>query len=309
MNARDFLIEILTEGVDDPGILKCVFMAGGPGSGKSFTAKEIFGVGKGLIQSFSAGGLKIVNSDTAFEKGLKDNGINPKDLGKIEKENPELWNKLTVGDTSVRGRAQAITKKQQSFYEAGRLGMIIDGTGDNFSKIADKKKKAEELGYDCYMIFVNTSLEVALERNRNRDRTLSDDLVSDIWQNCQNNLGAFQQLFKNKFTIVDNTVYAPIPKGIQKAIDRFLREPIKNQIGKKWVETARKLKRAKLIDETRTLNESLNIIMEKNVPTDAAKWSYWKGQAKKKFDVYPSAYANGWAAKMYKKAGGGWKTE
>ena len=47
--------------------------------------------------------------------------------------------------------------------------------------------------------------------------------------------------------------------------------------------------------------------MEKNCPTDASKWSYYKSQAKKKFDVYPSAYANGWAAKQYKGAGGSWK--
>lgn len=48
-------------------------------------------------------------------------------------------------------------------------------------------------------------------------------------------------------------------------------------------------------------------IMEKNVPTDPSKWSYYKGQAKKKFEVYPSAYANAWAAKKYKEAGGGWR--
>ena len=56
-----------------------------------------------------------------------------------------------------------------------------------------------------------------------------------------------------------------------------------------------------------TLEEKLNLFLEKNVPTQPAKWSYYKSQAKKKFDVYPSAYANAWAAKMYKKAGGGWK--
>jgi hypothetical protein len=55
------------------------------------------------------------------------------------------------------------------------------------------------------------------------------------------------------------------------------------------------------------LEERVQLFLEKNCPTDASKWSYWKGQAKKKFDVYPSAYANGWAAKMYKDAGGGWK--
>ena len=58
-----------------------------------------------------------------------------------------------------------------------------------------------------------------------------------------------------------------------------------------------------------SFEEQLNLFLEKNVPTDASKWSYYKGQAKKKFDVYPSAYANGWAAKQYKAAGGGWKKE
>jgi hypothetical protein len=55
------------------------------------------------------------------------------------------------------------------------------------------------------------------------------------------------------------------------------------------------------------LEERLNLFLERNIPTDKSKWSYYKSQAKKKFDVYPSAYANAWAAKMYKKAGGGWR--
>ena len=59
--------------------------------------------------------------------------------------------------------------------------------------------------------------------------------------------------------------------------------------------------------EESTNEQKLNLFLEKNVPTDPSKWSYYKAQAKKKFDVYPSAYANGWAAKQYKAAGGGWK--
>ena len=51
----------------------------------------------------------------------------------------------------------------------------------------------------------------------------------------------------------------------------------------------------------------LNMFLEKNTPTNPSKWSYYKSQAKKKFDVYPSAYANAWAAKQYKAAGGGWR--
>ena len=244
---KEVFIQMITEGVDDPGILKCVFMAGGPGSGKSYTAMEIFGVGKELTQSFSAGGLKLVNSDTAFEKGLKDNGIDPKDLARIEKEEPELWDMITRDPGGIRAKAKALTQKQQSFYEAGRLGMIIDGTGDEVEKIKAKKKHAEALGYDCYMVFVNTSLEVALERNAKRDRTLPEDLVTDIWKACQNNLGKFQSIFSGNMVIVDNTVYKPINKAVQKAVDGFVRKPIYNQIGKKWIQNAKALKKARLI--------------------------------------------------------------
>ena len=55
-------------------------------------------------------------------------------------------------------------------------------------------------------------------------------------------------------------------------------------------------------------NESLQLD-EKNVPTNPELWSRAKAAAKRKFDVYPSAYANGWAAKWYKKRGGSWRTE
>jgi predicted kinase len=305
-NLKEIIVDILTEGVDDPGILKCVFMAGGPGSGKSYTAKEIFGVGKGLTSSFSASGLKIVNSDTAFEKGMKDNGINPKDLARIEKEDPELWDKIT-GKDSIRSRAKALTQKQQSFYEAGRLGMIIDGTGDEVEKIKKKKQHAEKLGYDCYMVFVNTSLEVALERNAKRDRTLPEDLVTDIWKACQNNLGKFQSIFSGNMVIVDNTVYKPINKNVQKAVDRFIRKPIYNRIGQKWIQTARALKKARLIKANKNTEGKVNLFFEENVPTKPEKWDYAVSQAKEKFDVYPSAYANAWASKKYKELGGGWR--
>ena len=146
LNIKEALLEqMIIEGVDDPGILKCIFMAGGPGSGKSFTAMEIFGIDKKLKSSFSSTGLKSVNSDSAFEKGLKDNGIDPRKLADIEKNDAELWNKIANNDDSIRNKAKALTKKQKSFYEAGRLGMIIDGTGLVYNKIQKNKKYAESL--------------------------------------------------------------------------------------------------------------------------------------------------------------------
>ena len=250
LNIKETILEqMIIEGVDDPGILKCVFMAGGPGSGKSFTAMEIFGIDKKLKTSFSSFGLKSVNSDAAFEAGLKKNGIDPKDLARIEKEEPELWDKITATPGGIRDRAKQLTAKQKSFYEAGRLGMIIDGTGHVYSKIEKNKKHAESLGYDTYMVFVNTSLEVAQERNKQRDRVLPDDLLEKSWKDVQNNLGKFQNLFGGNFRIVDNTVYKPIAKQVQKAVNAFVRKKVYNPIGKKWIQTARALKKNKLINK------------------------------------------------------------
>jgi len=61
------------------------------------------------------------------------------------------------------------------------------------------------------------------------------------------------------------------------------------------------------LPKNESILKEIELFLEKNIPTDKSKWSYYKSQAKKKFDVYPSAYANAWAAKMYKKAGGGWR--
>jgi hypothetical protein len=73
--------------------------------------------------------------------------------------------------------------------------------------------------------------------------------------------------------------------------------------GKKPINVSTKPK-----NETMNIEERLNLFLEKNCPTDPGKWSASKSAAKSKFDVYPSAYANGWAAKNYKGKGGGWKT-
>ena len=240
-------MDLLNEGVDDPGILKCIFLAGGPGSGKSTVAKELFGISKAT--SFSASGLKTINSDNAFEAGLKKSGIDSKQLANIEKNDPELWDIIQGKSTnSIRSQAKDITNQMRTFYEAGRLGMIVDGTGNDTSKIKSQKERAEKLGYDCYMVFVNTSLEVAKYRNSMRDRVMPDNLVTNIWKDCQNNMGKFQTMFSGNFRIVDNSKTGNnITSDIQKGVDGFIREPLRNPIGKKWVTQARILKQANII--------------------------------------------------------------
>jgi hypothetical protein len=60
-------------------------------------------------------------------------------------------------------------------------------------------------------------------------------------------------------------------------------------------------------ESEKEMYEAMEIDESKNCPTDPSKWAASKAAAKRKFDVYPSAYANGWAAKNYKAKGGGWR--
>ena len=69
-----------------------------------------------------------------------------------------------------------------------------------------------------------------------------------------------------------------------------------------------KMKGGKMVPDCVPKNEESGQIDEKNKPTNPALWSRAKSMARSKFDVYPSAYANGWASKWYKSKGGGWKS-
>ena len=241
------LKDLLEEGVFDKGILKAVFMAGGPGSGKSYVAGEIFGIPKKINVSMS--GLKSVNSDTEFEFLLKKFGFDTFGTGRLDIDQwpDEVFDAIAGGDEdsdsmTVRKKAKLLTIARKKQYMEGRLGMIIDGTGHDYAKLSKEKKQLEAMGYDCYMIFVNTSLPVALKRNSERARRLPKDLLTKSWKDVQNNLGKFQGLFGSKFAIVDNSKFLK-PEDAQKKfgmlakkyITKFISKPIKNRIGKMWV--------------------------------------------------------------------------
>jgi len=227
--------EFLNEGINDPGILKVFFMAGGPGSGKSYVATELFDFPKGAMSSVSyATGLKLVNNDNAFERELKNAGLDPGKLADYAADE-DMWDNIVM---PLRNKAKGITKRMQDNYIGGRLGQVVDGTGKDFDKIAGLRKLYQDLGYDTYMVFVNTSKEVALERNQNRERKLADKMVAKMWKQVQDNLGKFQKLFgANNMLIVDNSSYdnQNILDQIEKAVMSRIKAPVKNPIGKKWM--------------------------------------------------------------------------
>ena len=211
----------IEEGVNDPAIFKAVFLAGGPGSGKSFI------VGKTGLPAL---GFKVVNSDDAFESAMKKAGM---------EMDPD--NIFSVKGQELRGKAKKLTAAKQAMYIKGRLGLCIDGTGKDTAKLTNQAKELKKLGYDVAMIFVNTDLATAQARNKARARTLPADEVEKYWTTVQKNIGSFQTLFgKQKFTVVDNSEGKDYQKETTRAyreITKFVSAEPDNATAKKWIKS------------------------------------------------------------------------
>lgn len=95
-----------------------------------------------------------------------------------------------------------------------------------------------KLGYAVYMIFVNTDLETAMNRNNNRPRSLPDDMVNKMWKEVQNNIGKFQGLFRNRMIIVDNSEGSDIEQSTLDAytkIKTWSEKTPENSIAVQWI--------------------------------------------------------------------------
>ena len=213
------LVDLLKEGVYDKSILKAIFMAGGPGSGKSFVTRGLFGIPKDTPTT-SAYGLKVVNSDQEFEHFLRKYGFETHGTSDLELDKwpKEVWDMVggeaTDENPNLRSYTKKLTAMRKKGYMNSRLGMIIDGTARDYNKIKTEKEELEKLGYDCYMVFVNTTLEVAQTRNQERARKLPPKLLAKNWKDVQANLGKFQGLFGTNFAVVDNSKHLK-PKDAQ----------------------------------------------------------------------------------------------
>ena len=215
----------LQEGLYDPNIFKAFFLAGGPGSGKSYVVKK----------STGGTGMKIVNSDDVFEKYLKQAKLDFKMQASQKSERDAL-----------RTKAKKVTAKRKDNYLEGRLGLVIDGTGKDYGKISSQAAGLQQLGYDVHLIFVNTTLEVALQRNKERDRTVPEKIAIDSWKQVQSNVGKLQSLFGPKnFIIVDNDM--PDTDGklfdhVFLKVKKLLTRKVDNYLAKAWMAKELRLK-------------------------------------------------------------------
>ena len=198
----------LLEGIYDPNIFKAVFLAGGPGSGKSYVVSKVV----------SGMGLKVINSDEPFERYLVKAGLS---LKMPDEEQAER--------DIERKRAKKVTSARKGHAIDGRLGIIIDGTGKDYDKMIRQAAQLQELGYEPSMVFVNTTLETALERNRKRARSVPPNIAKQGWSDVQKNLPRFQRYFGKRFFVADNNLgddLTPITKAVRRAILKKVDNPI-----------------------------------------------------------------------------------
>ena len=238
MKFSEFKHELL-EGVYDPGIFKAFFLAGGAGSGKSYSAEKATGSAAGKFQwddsmsklkpgKVGPYGLKVVNSDEQLEYGLMKAKMssNMKAYTSGEIERKEL----------IRTKAKKVTKKREQLWINGRLGLIIDGTAKDLTKLGIKKKALEDVGYDTYMIFVNTSIDVAIQQNNARARKLPDQIIRDTWNEVQGIKDQLANLFPGGFVeIVNNRAGEDVFRKAFVEVGKLIKRSPTKPAAKMWI--------------------------------------------------------------------------
>ena len=196
---------------------KVIFLAGGPGSGKSSIINSL-----GLKKQ----GFKVVNQDISLEWLMKNHGL-PSDMKDFTPEQASKFGSLSWD-------ARMIAKRKQAKFQGKGDGIIVDGTGNSLQVMKDQVQQFKNKGYDVQMIFVETSLETALERNSVRkERSLKNSIVERTHKSVQNNKRAFKELFGGNFVEVktDNLKQGdPTPSKVVNKMDVFTKGYIKGRL-------------------------------------------------------------------------------
>ena len=204
------------EGTPQPG-RKVIFLAGGAGSGKSNVVKQL---------DLEGQGFKVVNSDISLEWLKKNSGL-PANMKDLTSEQLSKLGKL-------QWEARKIAKRKQMKYQGNGDGIVVDGTGGSMKVMEKQVQEFQEKGYDVQMIFVETSLETALERNAARkERTLKEIIVRKNHEAVQNNKEGFRKLFGNNFAEVktDNLkINDVMPAALVEKINKFTKGYIKGRL-------------------------------------------------------------------------------
>ena len=196
---------------------KAIFLAGGPGAGKSSVVKKL-----GLVEQ----GFKIVNGDISLEWLAKNHGL-PTDMRDFTPEQASKWSEL---GWEARGIAQ---RKQMKFRGRGD-GVIIDGTGAGYISLTAQMGDFQRKGYDVQMVFVETDLKTAIARNKARkERSLKTHIVARTHKSVMTNKEKYKKEFGDNFVEINTNNLKqgdPMPTEVVAKVDTFTKGYIKGRL-------------------------------------------------------------------------------
>lgn len=196
---------------------KVIFLAGSAGSGKSNVVKQL---------DLERQGYKMVNQDISLEWLAKNSGL-PTDMRDFTPEQASKWG-------SLQWEARDIAQRKATKFRGRGDGVVVDGTGASTISMFTQMQKFKDAGYDVQMLFVDSSLETALERNKARkERSLKDFIVERNWKAVQKNKKAFKEEFGSNFAEVKTDKLKqgdPMPKSLINKIDKFTNSYIKGRL-------------------------------------------------------------------------------
>ena len=196
---------------------KVIFLAGSAGSGKSNVVKQLDLEGKGF---------KIVNQDISLEWLTKNSGL-PTDMRDFTPEQASKWGEL-------QWEARDIAQRKAMKFRGRGDGVVVDGTGASTISMFTQAQKYKDAGYDVQMLFVESSLETALARNKARkERSLKDFIVERNWNAVQKNKKAFKEEFGGNFAEVNTDKLKqgdPMPKSLVNKMNKFTDSYIKGRL-------------------------------------------------------------------------------
>jgi predicted kinase len=196
---------------------KVIFMAGGPGSGKSNVINQL---------GLKGQGFKVVNQDISLEWLMKNHGM-PTDMREFTPEQASEFGKLSA-------QAREIALKKRIKYQGEGDGVVIDGTGASLNVMKKNIQDFKDKGYDVQMIFVETSQETALSRNKARkERSLRTGIVIKNYDSVQANKEAYKELFGERFAEVntDNLKQGDVmPADVVNKVNDFTSGYIKGRL-------------------------------------------------------------------------------
>ena len=221
MKLNELIHEVFAAGQYDPNIFKAIFIVGASEASKSYMIDQL---------ALTSYGLKLVDTDAAFTDVLK----------KIT----DTLNLAHINDAvdfigPVSKKVKDTTYRSLDRYVEGRMGLIISGTASDISTIKKHYSQLKEVGYDQYVIFVNTNLETTLKLNiSNEALTIPEDIATIKWHRHSSQMGMLFSVFGNKYGIIDNSEGVDITKNIQSAqitITRWINAPL-TYVAKLWVQ-------------------------------------------------------------------------